>query len=95
MSPTASTLSVRPTTNWLAANRCERLACTNATARPASSPNASATSTLPETSEPRAAPNAPVSIIASTEMFSVPAFSATHSPTAAKPRSPVSRAVLA
>ena len=60
------------------------LAWTRATITPAAMPNSSAIHTDPVTSWPIAAANAPASIIASSEMLIVPAFSATSSPDEAK-----------
>ena len=93
VSPTASTLSVSPTTNWLVPKRWLISPCTNPTTRPPAIPNSRPIHTLPAMSEPRAAVKAPVRIIASIEMLIVPARSAIHSPIAAKASSVEKRIV--
>ena len=84
--PSTKMFRVRPTTNWLATSRWLTLACTAATATLAAIATATATTSLPVRSIPIAAANAPPRNIASSEMFSVPDRSATHSPEAPKAR---------
>ena len=59
------------------------LACTSATSSPATAGQARPIQIEPVRSTPTAAANAPASIIPSSEMLIVPAFSATSSPEAA------------
>ncbi len=82
-SPSTSTLRVRPTTNWSAVSRWLMVAWTSATVRPAKHAPTRPSTVLDVRSYATAPANAPASIIASTEMLSVPARSAIHSPTAA------------
>ena len=90
--PSTRMLSVRPTTNWSAVSRWLICAWTDATTAPAIAPRTKPTATDPVAWYPIAAANAPPRIIASTEMFRVPARSATHSPAAAKARTTANRA---
>ena len=81
--PSTRTLSARPTTNWLAVNRWLRLAWIKATSSPAAQPTRIPNAAGEDQCMPSAAPKAPARSIPSTEMFRVPARSATHSPLAA------------
>ena len=94
MTPSASTLSVTPTTNVLTWRRCEKLPWIKPTTTPIPMPHRSPTAALPATEDPRMPAYAPESIIASTEMLSVPARSATYSPIAANSSGTLSRIAL-
>ena len=75
--------STNPTTNWSAGRRWLMLAWIKATMSPAIAAKNSPTHVEPVRCTPIAAENEPASIIASSEMLIVPAFSATNSPHAA------------
>ena len=87
-------LSASPTTNWLIVNRWLKSAWLMATANPTAMPMSSPRTGEPVTELPSAPPKALPSIIASTEMFSVPPRSATISPSATKRRGAASREAL-
>src|SRR4051794_21987846 len=81
--PSTNTLSTRPTTNWSAGRRWLMLAWIEATSSPAIDAKNNPTHVEWVRCTPIAAENDPASIIASSEMLMVPAFSATNSPHAA------------
>ena len=87
-------LRVSPTTKVLAVSRWLRLAWTVATTSPAAIANINPMVTRSVMSNPTAAANAPARIMASVEMFSVPARSAMVSPRAQKASSAAKRAAL-